>query len=81
MTIFVFANWRFIAAVMAVLAVLSIVIGLLMVIVLIRKATRPIGQLSLLDVAIVTWLYRRWEAWRSRRRRSDVVKRHEYPIA
>ena len=71
-TLFVLANWRLIATTIAVAAVISIVIGLLMVIVLLRKATRPIAQLSLIDVAILTWLFRRWEAWRAPARTSDV---------
>jgi uncharacterized membrane protein YhaH (DUF805 family) len=70
--IFVLANWRFIAAMIAVAAVTSIVIGLLIVIVVIRKATRPIGQLSLIDVAVFTWLLRRWESWRMSPRPSDT---------
>jgi hypothetical protein len=69
--ILVLANWRLVAATIAVTAVMSIVVGMMAIAVLIRKATRPIGQLSLIDIAVVTWLYRRWEAWRAPRRTSD----------
>jgi hypothetical protein len=72
LTVIVLANWRLVAATIAVVAVLSIVVATFMVVALIRKATRPIGQLSLIDVALVTWLYRRWEVWRTPRQASGT---------
>jgi hypothetical protein len=72
--VFVFANWRPIATAIAVAALMSIVIALLIALVVIRKATRPIGQLSLIDVAVLTWLYRRWASWRASPRPSDTSK-------
>jgi uncharacterized membrane protein YphA (DoxX/SURF4 family) len=69
--VLVIANWRVVAALIAVVAAVSLVIGLLVVIGLMRKVTRPIGQLSLIDAAIITWLYRRWDERRASQHTND----------
>ena len=66
----VLANWRLVLAALAIEALVAILFGFLGVIAFLRKVTRPIGQLSLLDVAFVTWVYRRWERFKMRDRRN-----------
>jgi hypothetical protein len=64
-TVIVIANWRVVAAVIAIVTVLSLVIGVLVVIGLLRRLARPIGKLSLIDAAIITWVCRRWDERRA----------------
>jgi hypothetical protein len=66
-TLLILANWKLVVAALAITAATLIVFGLFVSVVFIRKVTRPLGQLSLFDVAIVTWVYRRWESIKSRR--------------
>ncbi len=76
-SILILANLRVVLATLAIVAFVSILFGFLLVVALIRKATRPIGQLSLLDVAVLTSVYRRWESAKShhRMRRDSFVGR------
>jgi hypothetical protein len=60
------------------MAAMLIVIGILTVVAFVHKASRPIGQLSLFDLAHVTWLYRRWERWRTPQHTSNVTNIRDY---
>jgi hypothetical protein len=71
-SIIVLANWRVVLATLAILSLLVILFSFLGIVTFLRKVTRPIGQLSLLDVAIVTWVYRRWERFKMRHRPSGL---------
>jgi Na+-transporting NADH:ubiquinone oxidoreductase subunit NqrB len=76
-SILILANLRVVLVTVAIVAFVFLLFGFIVVVALIRKVTRPIGQLSLLDVALVTWAYRRWEiAMASHRiRRGSVIGR------
>jgi hypothetical protein len=75
--ILILANWRVVLATLAIVTFVCILLGFIVVVALIRKATRPIGQLSLLDVAVLTSVYRRWESAKAnhRMRRESFVGR------
>lgn len=65
--VLIIENWKVVIALVAFLAILSLIVSLVAVVVLVRKATRPVGQLTVLDVALATWAYRWWERRRARR--------------
>ncbi len=66
-TILIIESWRAVVVLCAVVLILLLITLLLAVVVLIRKATRPIGQLTVLDAMLASWLYRGWERRRIRR--------------
>jgi hypothetical protein len=76
-SILILANLRVVLATLAIAAFVSVLFGFIVVVTLIRKATRPIGELSLLDVAVLTSVYRRWESVKAshRMRRDSVIGR------
>jgi hypothetical protein len=74
--IIVVANWRVVAALLVVVALVVVLISFVVVISFLRKMSRPIGQLSMLDVAYIAWVYRRWEKIKARRPlRSSVLRK------
>ena len=60
-------DWRIALGFLVVAAVLLFLALALTMMILIRKATRPIAQLTVLDVALLSWAHRRWENRRARR--------------
>jgi hypothetical protein len=52
-----------------------ILVSVVIIVAFIRNMTRPIGQLSLFDVAFVTWVYRRWERLKAHRSTTGTVAR------
>jgi hypothetical protein len=65
--VLVIENLKIVVGLLLVLAIVVLFSALLIVVVLIRKATRPIGQLTVLDVALASWACRWWERRRARR--------------
>lgn len=60
-------NWKIVVGLLATTAsvlLFGLVVG---VVVVVRKVTRPVEQLTVLDVVLGTWLYRSWERHKTRR--------------
>jgi uncharacterized protein (TIGR04206 family) len=74
-SIFIVEDWRLVAASLAILAFVVILVSVVIIVAFIRNMTRPIGQLSLFDVAFVTWVYRRWERLKAHRSTTGTVAR------
>jgi hypothetical protein len=64
--IIVGANWRFVLVSLVIVAFVAVLFSFVVIVAFLRKMTRPIGQLSMFDVAFITWVYRRWERMKER---------------
>jgi sensor histidine kinase YesM len=75
-SILILENWRFVAVTLALMSFVVLLVSFIVIIAFLRKMTRPIGQLSLFDVAFVAWVYRLRERMKSRHRQNgDIVVR------